>query len=786
MPLYNSDCYLPQPPRAWSRVENNCSTVNDAMFNKGNVLQYRANAYTMTKSQKYSKIAKGQWIHKTWATQSPKGYTNPNTQGLKRAGNVVNMAINPQTNTIIGPTLLPITCPDNISNPIVIQNGGFLICSIQENICTGEIKVSNSQQLCHPASASNVPGQTYLCWNDGTQTWTPRQRTVMSNSANKWPDNAILFSSVKPFPPIITSLILTTETVVSLTWVQSVQCLPVSVFNIFQNGILIRVVPSTIFTADFIVSNCNTYSYYIIGVTNGSTIASEPSNTVSITIKNIGPPTNLNYITLDTNTIKLMWTPNENCAPTVSYNIYKDTIFIGNTVDTFFIVNSLENCISYSFSVSSIDINDIESNYSTINAIPLWVNPPTNLYTSYNKPNIIIYWSEPNPNCSKPTSYILYWSTNNNTFNTITNILPNQTSYSFANALSNTIYYFYMVSINNTEISLPTETISQSTYIYTITGDQNYTEEIVGNNYTLTFYTNTNSNGNYNLSFYVNLDNVIFTLIGAGGGGRGSAYHSTSSSSLELLVGGVGGGGGSSLKCSSGFVASYENKNTLSLVVGKGGLGGSTAKGPLTAEPGNNTSVYGITGTVFYAIAFGGKTSTAIGVDTTTTSLGNIYYAIGAPTAESPDTIGAYINTTIGGASRNGSGIIYDSGRGQSNSHSEGGNGYNAINSSGNLPFGGGGGTNVMSNQTGDTFTGSVVTLNDIGGLQGTRIDNILNNTYLNGNQSQSEYGTTQQPGLASGGGGGGLYWRFNGSDVFGVGGNGGDGLLIVSFTYIN
>ena len=166
------------------------------MLNKGNVLQYNANSSNLTKAQKYSKIAKGQWVNRntTWATQSTRGYTNPNTKNLKRTGNVVNIAINSTTGAIIGPTSEPLTCPTTEkilpAETIVIQDGGVLICSVQENVCTGETKSTISQKICNPTTDSNVPGPIQeLCWNDGTQTWFPRQRYIMTNSGNKFPYN---------------------------------------------------------------------------------------------------------------------------------------------------------------------------------------------------------------------------------------------------------------------------------------------------------------------------------------------------------------------------------------------------------------------------------------------------------------------------------------------------------------------------------------------------------------------------------------------------------------------
>ena len=328
-------CYLPNPPRDWSRVQNYCFNPNNAVFlteqmnmlNKGNILQYKANSSNLTQSQRYSKIAKGQWVNRntTWATQSAKGYTNPNTTSLKRSGNVINIAIDPITGVIIGATESPVTClkpitpinevlpsngggnvinvpiipppiqpspnsdtfPPIISDPIappnVIQDGGVLICSVQENVCTGETKNSISQQLCHPTTDSDVPGSIQdLCWNDGIQTWFPRQRYVMTNSGNKWPTNAILVSAIKINPPIITT-ITSNQNIVTLNWIPSENCLDVSNYIIFQNEIIIKNIPGNVFTSEFIVDNFNTYSYFIIAFTNGSNI-SEPSNVVSISI----------------------------------------------------------------------------------------------------------------------------------------------------------------------------------------------------------------------------------------------------------------------------------------------------------------------------------------------------------------------------------------------------------------------------------------------------------------------------------------------------------------------
>lgn len=233
MDCENGCYYQVIPPRVWSRVQSDCGYLPlsnsqtqgpiSAQLNKGNILQYKGNSSRLSAAQRYSKVAQGKWTNRntTWATQSTRGYTNPNTQQLKRNG-FTNI-------TLAGiPTFEPITCPSSpiptiyttlpISNtpinplvlpasylannpilpevavpepesPIVVQNGGTMICNVNENLCTGEEQSQPANQLCHPSSASDVPGNGYLCWNDGVQTWFPRQRLTMSNSGNKFPVN---------------------------------------------------------------------------------------------------------------------------------------------------------------------------------------------------------------------------------------------------------------------------------------------------------------------------------------------------------------------------------------------------------------------------------------------------------------------------------------------------------------------------------------------------------------------------------------------------------------------
>jgi hypothetical protein len=342
----NSNCYLPNPPRVWSRVQNNCSLFEQfqdtgstatarvpysgkivpastlyleyAMLNKGNVLQYKKNSSNLTKQQRYAQIAKGCWTNRntTWATQSTRGYTNPNNQSLQRVNNI-NI-------TLAGvPTTAPVTCPTPVTpvndtlppassggsenpetlpppppppiggsgylpfvepgpplEPIVIQDLGNLVCGTQENVCTGELITQPSDIICHPTSDSDVPGHiTELCWNDGTPTWYPRQRYVMSNSGNKWPTNATLLSAISIPPPIIVSSNVINNNEVTLIWTQDEKCIPVTFFTIYEDGIPVKIVTGntrdTSITIDF-----KEYVFYIVA--GNSKIISDPSNSVTV------------------------------------------------------------------------------------------------------------------------------------------------------------------------------------------------------------------------------------------------------------------------------------------------------------------------------------------------------------------------------------------------------------------------------------------------------------------------------------------------------------------------
>jgi hypothetical protein len=211
-----------------------------ACLRKGNVLQYKKNSSNLTKKQVYGQIAKQMWVNRntTWATQSDK-FTDPNIKSLKRVNYinittarvptdqpltcpVPNIKVNPvlpannssgsnapvippppPQNQPGGPSMPP-AVPGQINpDPTVIADGGNLVCTITENICTGEVLSVTENSQCYLTTASNVPGRPMLlCYNDNLPTVYAKNRLTYATSGNKWPVGAKFIRAANTTKPI--------------------------------------------------------------------------------------------------------------------------------------------------------------------------------------------------------------------------------------------------------------------------------------------------------------------------------------------------------------------------------------------------------------------------------------------------------------------------------------------------------------------------------------------------------------------------------------------------------
>jgi hypothetical protein len=920
----NSKGYLPQPPRAWSRVQNSCSLItgpeegefvqvpyskkiipyeeldaNIALLRKGNVLQYKKNSSNLTKQQRYSLIAKGQWTNrtKTWATQSDRGYTNPNNQSYIRVG-ATNV-------TLAGvPTALPVTCPrfpiinngvlpviagggsqENILpppvtpapnaggdviplvpvitiEPIVIQDFGNLVCGTFENLCTGEIIRPILLDNCHSTTDSDVPGPIEeLCWNDGNPTWYPRQRYVMSNSTDKWPVNAQLASAIIFDAPELSATMLCN--VITLSWPLDIFY---TIYNIYQDEYILPIEFVNGFTNTFTVNIdvIGTYSFYIKGI--NCNIESEASNTVSVSISQTPSP----FLTINTvcNVATLNWNAPLPCN--LIYQVYENGVLIDTTTNTTLVNILLDAVGTYDFyviaflgSIASVPSNTVSVVINKPNAPVLVVGTtfnPSNcnwnatLTWDYDFSCNYIYKIYENDiliGIVPPDSYpfVVPISTLGNSFyvivslgsiqsdpsNTVTiNTLPpppapinltidivyictsatlswtapalcnfmyeiydnntstligTTTSTSLPVTLDNCrIYSFYVVAVLSTISSAPSNTVSAEGLVtYNITSLVNTSYTTYSNNgYTGIVFDNNNSTafttGTALINFCKNVNNASILIVGGGGGGGSGDTEAT-----QLYPSGGSAGSGGAITYLTGQTIS--GSTNINLTIGFGGAGrtpGNQGQGAGSGQSG--------TASLFSTISSGGGSGgSGIGgggagpAGSSNSSSGGG----GGGGGGAYRTAGLYpapgvTNGGLGGSGlsgvnpgTNGSNAIYDLGPDPNPPftpadpviHFNGGNGGASGIPTVTLPFtpspvtlnlggGGGGGGSVSGGGAG----------NGTGGVAGT---SVLGNYY----GDNALYGIANNA-YGGGGGGGGIQNYTVGNTN--IGGNGGNGTVII------
>ena len=610
--------YNPVPTRVWSRVQNPCTYIDssdnavyqnvyvpltrktmtlfeanyqDKLLSKGNILQYKKNSSNLTKKQKYTQICKGMWTNRTksYATQT-QTYTNPNTSNLLRVN--YNNVTSPGTSYINGPYNYTIPYPNGCIST-TIKDGGSLLCNTIANPCTDEVIEVSKNLLCYPTTCSDVPGAVQdLCWDPQLNTWYPRQRYVMPTSGTKWPEGYKGFVSAEKPPTPVLTLDSINGNNVTLSWtVTNDDCIPISSYNIYQNGQIYTTVSYTTKTITISII-CGSYSFYVISLSNG--IESDKSNIVSYT-NTISAP----FLSLSDdipNVITLNWNLISNAD---SYEVYQTGVGLILTTTTNTATISII-CGSYSFYViaciNGTDCKSIESN--TVNDTNT-IYPPTDLTysTSFDKSTITLNWTS----VINADSYKVYQ--NNVNIQTTTTNTATITGLTYG-----TNYSFYVTAcISGTPCeSGPSSSTTYSFPKYTATGTY-----VTSYNNSYTYLTFT---GSGDFCFNDNTANVQVICVGGGGGG-GNGYQDNTT---QRAGSGGGSGGIGSL---SGGITEYQ---TYSITVGAKGTGlygqnnptssnngGVSSFGSLINSPGGNSGIPVYNNQTLPGGASGVSTSTA-------------------------------------------------------------------------------------------------------------------------------------------------------------------------------
>lgn len=448
-----SSCnYNPTPTRAWSRVQNPCTFITPGLpdqYNiyvpltnktisqsqadyenkqiyKGNILQYKGNSARLTKTQRYSQLARcvGPNRTKVFATQT-QTYTNPNTTGLLRSGfqtyNYPNEIVG-APNNISGPFQYNISNPNDCSSN-TIQDGGILVCGTYANPCSGEIYIKSNTNtvICNSTSASNVPGSGVLCWNKKVQTWFPRQKYTMNNSTNKWPVNYKGFVSAlnlnTPPPPTIYFLYIRNGSIF-LRW-KYTHVFNVDSFNIYVNDILIENVP---FNSNFLYNiNIEDLEFKLNSyIENMTTKSFNLIRTYKINFTSVKS----DYESIFSNILFINNPPNINDDNDDPYEPINDTS-CNNITTSLNLIN--DNLLSFKNEIISTIINEINVNVTPINNSLSAIN--TTLTDVVDKSNNILYKITQLKTCCCDSSCNCDFYNSLFTSETITQINQHVTSY---------------------------------------------------------------------------------------------------------------------------------------------------------------------------------------------------------------------------------------------------------------------------------------------------------------------------------------------------------------------
>jgi len=754
--------YNPIPPRVWSRVQHPCLTdtidlsyvqlVNQKqMLLKGNVLQYKKNSSNLTKQQKYTQIAKGQWTgrRKCFAAQS-ETYTNPNTSSFQR----VNFTTIPYPNNIVG-------APNNVSGPFqpnapnpfdcssnVLVDGGSLVGNTYVNPCSGAIVRKTYESPCNLTTASDVPGPAQiLCWDPSIATWYPRQNLTMPTSGDKWPEGYKgLVSAVTPIPPVLYNNLC------SLSWTYN-NCLPISNFYIYRDGVLIQIVPyavTTISINDLVP--LQTYNFKIRSVSSG--IESEFSNSIIVQLPRPETPS-LQEITVVCPGVVLNWDISSNpCPPIDSFNIYQ--VGISSPIQNVLYpaltttVYGLSPDISYNFYTKSVRFS-VESNTSNIVTVTI-PGPPQNVsYDIVNQTSVTLHWDPP-----ITTDYITGYRIYNNT-GPLIDLSSNELQYTITIPTINTSYTYGISTLYG--YTCESSQITISVIIpFTIAINNNTNINNTLSNPTIFIYdlVNIMSTGTATLQLNCPTSLTVNMMI-IGGGGAGS-NGGTMDPPHSTQGGSCGGGGGGITQISfSTSGGSYD----IPITVGGKGDGGhypGNSGGDSSATISNTlyTSTHGSGGLAQGAIDYGGGNG----------GTGPILGGGGGGGAASTNG-----GTTRGGLPNGGQAdkiSLYGTGLGGSGGDSS----LNYILDINNLHFlfsgGGSGGSSSYSNSQNQCY----------GGFAGAGVGGqVTPNTPPNG--QSANIGLSSDIYYYGGGGGGGGGGYYNGN-VVGLGGSGSTGAIIL------
>lgn len=139
---------------------------------------------------------------------------------------------------------------------------------------------------------------------------------------------------------------------VNMSWLAPSDGVPVG-YKVYRNGIYLAATTALSYISNNLV-NGTAYSYYITAIYSNPSGNSAASNTVMVTPASL-PPLNLTG-TFSNAFVTLNWTAPEVTAP-VSYNIYRNNVWLTSVPGLTYIDNSVNNTLTYSYALTAVYAN---------------------------------------------------------------------------------------------------------------------------------------------------------------------------------------------------------------------------------------------------------------------------------------------------------------------------------------------------------------------------------------------------------------------------------------------
>ncbi|WP_425331861.1 cellulase family glycosylhydrolase [Paenibacillus sonchi] len=212
-------------------------------------------------------------------------------------------------------------------------------------------------------------GNTIINGPNGIKATSKRSTVFEDTSDNQPPTTPSNLSATSP-----------TYSTVALTWTGSTDNVGVAGYNIYQNGTLVHISPTTNYTVTGLKAS-TTYAFTVKAVDAAGNL-SAASNAVSIKTSDSSDktaptaPAGLVVVPAIT-TANLTWTASTDNIGVAGYNIYVDGVLQGTSATTSYRASGLKGTTAYTFTVKAFD--DAGNESAASNAVEITTGDPGNV-----------------------------------------------------------------------------------------------------------------------------------------------------------------------------------------------------------------------------------------------------------------------------------------------------------------------------------------------------------------------------------------------------------------------